>query len=102
LHGLASHGFVLSRGRSCLIRAVSLLRLAAPEVSSKRFGEALAASGFAWTGGAGLDPIRASWGGAVDPAGQSHNFLSKIFQIASLNSPRGLRKRPPTNGPKTL
>jgi hypothetical protein len=39
--------FVLSRCRFCLFRARSLLRLAAAEVGPQRFGEALAAGGFA-------------------------------------------------------
>jgi hypothetical protein len=69
LHGLVLSRFVLCRGRPCPIRAVSFLRLAAAEVSPQRFGEALTAGDFAWTGGAGHNTIRAGRGGPVSTAG---------------------------------
>src|ERR1700730_12344193 len=79
LHGQALRCFVLSRGRSCPFRAVSLLRLAAAEVSPQRFGEALAAGGFALASGAGHNPLLAGRGGPVSTAGQSRNFLTNFF-----------------------
>jgi hypothetical protein len=69
LDGLVLNRFMLGRGCPCLFRAVSLLRLAAAEISPQRFGETLAA------GGREL----------VIAAGQSHNFLSNIFLISSPN-----------------